>query len=231
MNILDSLEEQLNIKFHDGELLRLAFVHSSYLNENPGALPEPNERLEYLGDALLDLVVAQDLYERYPARQEGELTSLRSALVRGETLAKVARRLGLGDYLLMGVGEEASGGRGRESNLAAAFEAFLGALFLDKGYDESREFVLDVMSDELATVDGHRAVKNPKSTLQEVVQGRGQSAPFYRIVDATGKDHDRIFTAEVLVDGSVLGQGKGRRKSLAERDAASAALQDIEGDS
>ena len=231
MKNLDLLEEQLDIKFQDKELLRLAFVHSSYLNENPGALPEPNERLEFLGDALLDLVVGQDLYERYPERQEGDLTALRSALVRGETLAKFARTLGLGDYLLMGIGEEASGGRERESNLAAAFEAFVGAFFLDKGYEISRQFVLDMMSDELASITEHIAVKNPKSALQELVQGRGQSAPFYRIIDTSGKDHDRIFTAEVLVDGESLGQGQGRRKSTAEQEAASAALTAIESPS
>ncbi|MFQ5874820.1 MAG: ribonuclease III [Dehalococcoidia bacterium] len=224
MRELGSLEERLGVSLRDRELLRLAFVHSSYLNENPGLLQESNERLEFLGDALLGLAVAHELYQRYPDRPEGELTALRSALVQGETLARIADSLHLGEYLLMGRGEEAGGGRERQSNLAATFEALVGAVFQDQGFEAARAFVLRVLSKELSTIGRRSVPKNPKSALQELVQGKGIASPSYRIVEVTGKDHARRFTAEVLVEGKVMGRGTGRRKSLAEQDAAQEAL-------
>ena len=223
----DRLERDLGVSFRDRSLLELAFVHSSYLNENPEALPESNERLEFLGDALLGLAVAQDVYQRVPGGSEGDLTSLRSALVRGETLARVADSLQLGEYLIMGKGEEASGGRDRESNLAATFEALVGALFLDQGYGPARDFASRILSAEITTVASSGVSKNAKSLLQELVQERGEGPPSYRIVDVTGEDHDREFTAEVLVSGTVMGRGVGRRKALAEQEAAKSALEEL----
>lgn len=221
----DSFEEALGVRFDDRALLELAFVHSSYLNENPDAFDESNQRLEFLGDALLGLVVAEELYDRFPDRPEGQLTALRSALVSGETLARLGASLGLGELLLMGRGEEASGGRERPSNLAAALEALVGALFLDQGYGAARDFAVGLLDAEIQVVAEQGAPQSRKSLLQELVQSKGMSSPAYRIVDATGQDHARQFTAEVLVAGEVAGRGTGRRKSQAEQEAAAEALQ------
>ena len=228
MSELQSIEEELEINFRDKDLLKLAFVHSSYINENPGVLPESNERLEYLGDAILGLAVARELYRRYPTKQEGDLTSLRSALVRGDTLAEVAHAMHLGEYLLMGVGEDAGGGRERRSNLAAAFEALVGAILEDRGYEAAESFVLKVLARQLDTVEEPGRVKNAKSALQELLQGRGMSPPTYQVVAMTGKDHTRTFTSEVLIDGKVMGKGSGHRKALSEQQAAADALQALQ---
>jgi ribonuclease-3 len=224
MRPLDSLEEALGVSFQRRELLRLAIVHSSYANENPAENPESNERLEFLGDALLGLVVASDLYQRNPGWPEGELTSRRSSVVRGETLAEIAESLGLGRYLLMGRGEEASGGRERPSNLAAAFEAVVGALLLDQGYEAAREFVLRALAEKLAAASRHGVPTNPKSMLQELVQSKGKPSPVYRIVEMAGEDQAHLFTAEAVVADVVVGRGTGRRKSAAEQEAALDAL-------
>lgn len=224
MDTLESLEKRLGVSFRRRDLLRLALVHRSYLNENVDALPESNERLEFLGDALIGLVVASELYLRYSHRHEGELTAMRSALVQGETLAHVAEGLDLGQCLSMGKGEEAGGGRDRPSNLAATFEALVGALFIDQGYQIASEFVIRILAQDLSTVGQGDVLKAPKSLLQELVQGRGMAIPTYRIVEEIGKDHARQFTAEVEVSGEVLGVGIGPRKSLAEREAAREAL-------
>ena len=224
MGRLASLEQDLGLAFATGPLLELAFVHSSYLNEHPDAFAESNERLEFLGDALIGLVIAQDLYQRIPDRPEGELTAMRSALVQGKTLATVSRSLRLGEYLLLGSGEEATGGRERQSNLAATLEALVGAVFLDRGYEAARAFVLRALSGELSEIADRQVPKNPKSLLQEQVQRDGGPSPSYRIVDVTGQDHARRFTVEVLVGEKVMGRGTGGRKSLAEEQAAREAL-------
>lgn len=221
---LGPLEKSLGVSFKDRDLLRLALVHSSYVNENPGEPAVSNERLEFLGDALIGLVTAHELYNRHSDLPEGELTTLRSALVRGETLAAVAGSLHLGDHLLLGKGEEASGGRERPSNLAASFEALVGALFLDQGYEVTCSFVLNALSKELSAVDRLEVPSNPKAELQELVQGEGNAPPSYRVVEVSGKDHDRHFTVEVIVSGKVKGSGRGQRKSHAEQEAAREAL-------
>ena len=227
---LTSVQEELEVVFRDPELLRLALVHSSYLNENPGVFPESNDRLEFLGDALTGLVTAHRLYQMFPSRTEGELTTLRSALVRSEALAGAASRLKLGQFLLLGRGEEAGGGRERPSNLAGAFEALVGALFLDQGYDAARDFVLRALSPELSALDRCRLPENPKSLLQELVQVDGAPAPSYRVVKVSGEPHARQFMVEVEVAGRVLGRGDGPRKSNAEQEAAGEALRALEHD-
>ena len=214
----------------DPALLELAFVHTSYLNENQGASLESNERLEFLGDALIDLVVGHELFSHFPEKREGELTVLRSAVVRDDTLARIAESMRLGDRLLLGRGEDAGGGRSRPSNLAGAFEALVGALFEDQGFQEARRFVLEALSNELSTLADGASPKDSKSLLQELVQVEGGAAPSYRIVEATGEDHARSFTAEVVVCGKVLGRGTGSRKSLAEFEAAAEALASLEQD-
>ncbi len=227
----DSLEERLDISFNDKNLLTQALVHSSFLNENPGVFTESNERLEFLGDAIIGSAIAAELFSTYDSWPEGMLTSGRASLVQGDTLARVAGRLGLGEYLQMGKGEEAAGGRNRSNNLAATFEAVVGAYFLDCGYDEAAVLVLRLVEPELSELTQQGAYPNPKSSLQEAIQARGQTAPSYRIVKVEGQDNARRFTAEVVVNGEPIGTGTGSRKALAERAAADDALKTIDGDS
>lgn len=225
---LDSLQQKLGVRFKDRALLKQALVHSSYLNENPGVFSLSNERLEFLGDAVIGLGVAHELFRIHPAWPEGRLTEARAALVQGESLAVLAEHLGLGASLLMGRGEEASGGRLRPSNLAAAFESLVGALFLDQGYGVAESVTLTLMSDGLDAVGRGDAGKSPKSALQEAVQRKGSSSPSYRITEIAGQDHARRFTAEVSVGDRVLGSGAGARKSEAEQQAAAAALEALD---
>ena len=215
----------LGVDFEDQGLLRQALVHRSYLNEHPGSPLESYERMEFLGDAVLELAVSTALYDRLPSLSEGELTKLRSQLVCGESLAAAARSIGLGDALLLGRGEEATGGRSRNTILAAAFEALVAAVFLDRGYQHAREFVLETLADPLekACRDGAPR-ENPKSALQELLQGAGLPAPTYRLAEASGPDHRPLFTVEAILDGQVIGRGEGGRKSDAERAAARDAL-------
>ncbi len=229
MAFTDELERALGVQFRDTGLLRLGLVHSSYLNENPGEYPESNERLEFLGDAVLGMVVAEELYGANPDWPEGRLTQARAALVQEATLAEVARGIGLGDMLRMGRGEEAGGGRERPSNLSAGLEAVIGAVFLDQGYEVAREVVLKVLGDGLASLGEPEMSANPKSALQEAVQAEGLPSPTYRIVHEEGADHDRLFVAEVTVGDEVAGRGEGKRKSLAEQAAAVEALRGLGG--
>lgn len=223
--MLDTVEVKLGLRFVRRELLSLALVHGSFVNEMPGARAESNERLEFLGDAVINAVVAQEMYLRHPEWPEGLLTSARAAIVRTETLAKIAQSLELGQHLLMGKGEEASGGRGRPTNLAATFEAVTGALFLDQGYEAARAFALRTVGAELEDVVKQRPPRHAKTALQELAQSMGMPPPTYNILEATGPDHAREFTAEVTVGGEVKGKGTGSRKSLAEQRAAEQALE------
>lgn len=218
------IETRLGVSFRDRRLLEQALAHTSYLNEHPEVAPDSNERLEFLGDALIDLVVAHTLFLRYPGAPEGDLTALRAALVRKESLARVARRLELGRFLLMGQGEQASGGRERESNLASALEAVVAAAFLDQGFRQTRAFVLRVLGPELKRASRGEVPKDVKSRLQELVQSKGKPTPSYRMVEAIGPSHDRRFTVEVCVGSEVVGVGRGKRRVEAEKAAAAAAL-------
>jgi ribonuclease-3 len=208
----------------DEGLLRTALTHPSYANEHPEANLETNERLEFFGDAVIGLVVASDLYHRFPATEEGRLTEWRAQLVCGPTLARVGERLGLGDWLLLGRGEETTGGRGRERNLARSFEALVGALMLDQGLPETRDFIRRALADELAALESDPAALNPKGTLQQLAQG-ALGRPHYVTVSAEGPDHRREFTVEVRVDGETVGTGRGLTKQQAEKEAARAAIE------
>jgi len=222
------VEEKLGVRFKDRLLLQQALIHSSYINENPNSGLESNERLEFLGDAVLGVIVAEHLYSRLPNHGEGALTELRSSIVRRDSLARAAARLGLGDYLLVGRGEEAAGGRRRPSNLAAAFEAVVGATLLDGGLRSARRLVRRSLAAELAASRTGQVPTDPKSRLQALVQGRGLSLPIYRTLRVEGPDHSRLFTIEVSVNGQVLGSGRGSTKQQAEREAARAALGKLE---
>lgn len=223
---LADLQSRIGCTFSDAGLLELALVHPSVVNEEGSARTLSNQRLEFLGDAVVDLAVAEELYRRHPDWSEGRLTSVRSALVSGQTLAAAAADIGLGRYLALGRGEEALGGRGRQSNLAAALESVVGARFLDAGYEAALELALSLLGDRLDEA-GRGAASNPKSELQELAQGRGWQPPLYRIVEQSGEPHLPSFVAEVEVDGRVAGRGSGSRKASAEQAAASQALTEL----
>jgi len=224
---LVALQETLRVSFNDLSLLERAVVHSSYVNENPDFAPFSNERLEFLGDAILGFIVAEKLYQDFPDLAEGEMTKLRSILVRRDTLVRIARTIRLGDYLYLGKGEEASGGRQKSANLVGAFEAVIAAVFLDQGVTITRELVLKLLSEELQKVIRQGIEVDYKSQLQEIIQSRYQATPSYRLIEATGPDHDRRFAVEVTVGDTVLGRGEGKSKKMAETEAARSALEQL----
>ncbi len=225
---LEDLESLLGNTFQDKSLLTRALTHRSYLNENPDLPYLDNERLEFLGDAILDFVAAEYLYQHFPEMSEGDLTSLRAALVKGETLARFATQLGLPPYLLMSRGEDAAGGRARIPLLAGAFEALVGAVYLDQGQENARELILRFLTPEAERAHRQRLDRDAKSMLQEMSQGRLQITPQYRLVETRGPDHAKEFTVEVVLKDHVYGRGMGRSKQIAEQQAARVALRALE---
>lgn len=217
-------------QFHDPSLLLRALTHRSFLNENPDLAPEDNQRLEFLGDAVLDFLTAAWLYHRFPEFQEGRLTSLRAALVRSPTLAKFARHLGIGIHLRLGRGEEENGGRNREANLCDAFEAVVGALYLDDGLPAVEALLYPLLEHETERVLAAELDRDPKSRFQEWSQAELGVTPHYRTVEATGPDHARTFVVAVHVRDEVYGQGRGSSKQAAAHAAAEVALQRIRRD-
>jgi len=205
-------------------LLRQAFSHPSYVREQGQPPATSNQRLEFLGDGVLDLVIAEHLFERYPEEPEGELTRRKAALVRRTALAEIARKIGLGEMLLLGKGEEETGGREKASLLADALEALIGAVYLAGGWSAARQFVLTWFA-PLLDQEAHAADFDHKSRLQEIIQSRAKALPDYETVRVTGPPHRRVFAAEVRFKGQVLGEGQGPSKRLAEQRAALQALQ------
>ena len=222
---VQTLESRLGLSFHDRGLLRQALVHRSFLNEQGGSALDSYERMEFLGDAVLELVISNELYRSLPRGDEGKLTKGRAALVCRESLARAARRLGLGDYISLGKGERSNGGPQRDSILEEVFEAMVAAVYLDQGYDAARQFILQALAPELAAYcqEGHTP-ENPKSLLQETLQSWGWATPRYQVVAVDGPGHQPVFTVAVTVDGETIGQGAGARKADAERAAAREAL-------
>ena len=227
MNDWNDCQKDLGISFHQESLLEQAFVHLSYLNENPSFARPSNERLEFLGDAILNFIVTEKLYKEFPQLPEGELTEIRAALVCRDTLAELASSLKLGDLLLLGRGEEANGGRAKESNLANAMEALIGALYLDQGIAKARRFILRQLKPELEKIKAGKITPNYKALVQELIQGQKKPTPVYRLVEATGPNHSKQFTAEILVEGEALGKGVGKSKKVAESQAARAAWEKL----
>jgi ribonuclease-3 len=222
---LVALQQQLHYTFGAPQLLVDALTHRSYLNEyGPGI--RSNERLEFLGDAVLALVSADLVYAERPEDNEGILTQLRVALVRASTLAAFARQLALGAYLRLGRSEATLGGRDRESVIASAFEAVVGAIYLDGGIEAARVFLDPFLREALAQAVARQRIKDDKSLLQELAQGRLGITPRYRLVSAEGPAHDRTFVAEVLLGEHVAARGEGRSKQQAEQAAAHNALRD-----
>jgi ribonuclease-3 len=224
---IQELQETIDLHFKDQALLQEALVHRSFLNENPDFVLSSNERLEFLGDALLDFIVGEYLYQSYPEMDEGQLTSLRAALIREKTLAQFAQSIRLGDYLYLSRGEEEGGGRSRVGLLADAFEALVAAIYLDRGLEAVMEFVMSFVELEATHILETGLGKDHKSRLQEWAQAEFQLTPVYRTVMERGPDHAKEFTVEVLIGDKVYGRGEGRSKQAGEQKAAEQALEGI----
>ncbi len=217
----------LGLVFNDPALLQRALTHRSYINEHPDEGAEDNERLEFLGDAVIDFLVSDWLYKRLPDVAEGKLTRLRAGLVRTESLAEIARELGIGGMLRLGKGEEENGGRERISNLCGTFEAINGALYLDHGLEAVREFVSPRLTPKLDNMLREESDKDAKSRLQEWSQAMLNLTPLYRVLSITGPEHDREFAIEVVIGDAVYGVGNGHSKRAAEQQAARIALESV----
>jgi ribonuclease III len=219
----DELQSRLGYSFVDALLLRLALTHPSVAHEQSAPI-QTNQRLEFLGDAVLQLVLTGELYEKFPTFGEGPLTKARAQLVNRRSLAEKARQLGLGRYLIVSRGEEISGGRERLSALADTFEALLGAIFLDGGFEAAQEFILRQFGTSFGELSNIPTLENPKGELQEFLQASSTEAPRYHVVSASGPDHDRVFECTVHHGGAELARGHGKSKKAAESEAALAAL-------
>jgi ribonuclease III len=220
----------IDLKFQNPSLLTQALTHRSYINEHGITDTGDNERLEFLGDAVLDFLVGDMLYQRYPDLPEGDLTRLRAALVRTESLASLAQQMGLGDALRMGKGEETTGGRERQTNLCAVFESLVGAIYLDQGLPAVQKFVTPQLYPLLEQIITAALDRDARSTLQEWSQAELNLTPIYRTVSASGPDHQKEFLVEVLIGDVVAGQGIGRSKQAGAQAAARSALENMKSD-
>ena len=223
------LEEILGHRFRDPHVLAEAFLHDSFLHENPEPPLHSNERLEFLGDAWLDYAVADELYRRFPEAPEGVLTKFRAVVVQRSTLAGVAARLGLAEFMQMGHGEDRTGGRQRASNLAGLYEAVVGALLVDGGEAPAKAFVLRTLGETLTDLEAGAFPQDHKSALQEYCQARRWGAPDYRVTSTQGPPHAREFMVDVVLEGEVAGRGHGPSRQQAEKEAARAALATLQG--
>ncbi|CAN5705144.1 ribonuclease III [soil metagenome] len=221
------LAQRLGLSFGDLTLLSQALVHSSYLHEQPSA-EQSNERLEFLGDSVISLVISEALWERYPDDDEGSLTTRRAAIVSARGLARIADRLELGDYLVLGMGASAAGERTRKSVLAATFEAVAGAVYLEFGLARTREWLFEAASPEIENRNAVADLKAAKSVLQELSYSRTGRAPHYRLISDEGPPHARIYVVEAVVGGKPLGRGEGRNRRDAETEAARHAIAGLE---
>lgn len=221
---LTTLERILGCVFKDKRHLLTAITHRSYLNEHRDAQQEHNERLEFLGDAVLELATTDFLYNKYPEKPEGELTAIRSALVNTNSLADASTKLGVNDYLLMSKGESKDIGRARQYILANAFEAFIGALYVDQGYAVAQKFIAEQLFDKTDEIVEKRLWQDPKSRFQELAQEHTNLTPTYTTLGQEGPDHDRVFTVGVFLGKEKVGEGKGRAKQEAEQEAAQQAI-------
>ncbi|MBA2701172.1 MAG: ribonuclease III [Chloroflexi bacterium] len=224
MRSAPTFAERLGLPIADVALLEQALVHSSWLHEHPAAAAGHNERLEFLGDAVVNLSISQALYALHPDEAEGALSARRAAIVSTTGLARLARRIDLGDAVLLGEGEALRSGRRRPTLLASTFEALTGALYLDLGFEPVRAWLVALAEPELTAEDSVHSLTSPKSRLQQFTQRRSGERPEYRVVEATGPDHQRIFRIEVWVDGQLLAEGTGPSRRIAETAAAAEAI-------
>lgn len=218
-------EKTIEITFKDKGLLRQAFVHRSYINENKDAGFGHNERLEFLGDAVLELVITDYLYKKYPEKTEGDMTSYRSALVNATTLATVASKLNMNNFLMLSRGEAKDTGRARQVILANTIEALIGAMYLDQGYDSAKDFIYKNISPLIETVLAEKSWIDAKSLFQERAQDIDGSTPLYKTLKETGPDHDKKFTVGVFIKEKMVATGDGKSKQDAEQEAAKKALE------
>lgn len=223
---LKEFEAKLGVTFNNQLLLKEALIHRSFLNEQRDPSLSNNERLEYLGDAVLELIVSEYLFEQYPNRPEGDLTSFRAAIVRTDSLAETSDELEYNDYLYMSKGEEATGGRNRPYILANTFESVLGAIYLDQGYDVAKVFVTKNLLPKLKRIVEQRLDIDNKSKLQALAQEVLKETPTYNVIDEKGPDHDKEFKIEVIIGHKSYGKGVGKNKQEAEQNAAQKALED-----
>lgn len=224
MSPFDTFQDKIKYKFKDERLLETAFTHRSYLNENRTPGREHNERLEFLGDAVLELVVTEFLYAKYPHKPEGELTAFRAALVNTQSISDAATKLGMNEYMLLSRGESKDTGRARQIILANAFEALIGALYLDRGYNVAKEFIASQLFHKTDEVVEKRLWQDAKSKFQEIAQDVAGVTPRYEIVSQSGPDHDKMFVTGVYLGSDRVATGEGRSKQEAEQEAAEAAL-------
>jgi len=225
MKSLSSLEKTIKFNFKDKQLLKMALTHRSYLNEHPKEDLSSNERLEFLGDAILEFIVSEKLFALFPNLDEGILTTFRSQIVKTGSLAEVAGKFDLGDFLFLSKGEEETGGRKNRSLLANAFEALIGAIFLDQGLKKAEEFVKLFLGEKIKTINLLKNIKDYKSLFQERAQEVEKITPTYRITGASGPDHDKMFTVGAFLNKRKISQGKGKSKQEAEQKAAQKALE------
>lgn len=221
---IDFAKDVLGLEFNDIDLLILALTHRSYVNEHKKSAKEHNERLEFLGDAVLELVVTEYLFKNFPEEQEGILTSWRAALVRTESISDAGDKLGFQPLIRMSKGEKQGSDRARLQILANAFEAVVGAIYLEKGYDASRDFIDKHIIKKLPGILDAETWRDPKSYLQEVAQRVDGQTPQYRVLDETGPDHDKVFTLGVFVGDKLLAKGQGASKQAAQQESAREAL-------
>ena len=224
MHDFSQLEKKLDIKFKNKDLLTQAFTHRSYLNENPNFYLEHNERLEFLGDAVLELAVTEELYKKYPKKPEGELTNWRAALVNAKILGELAGELGLNDYLLLSRGEAKELGKARQYILANTFESLIGALYLDRGFTECQKFIKKNLLTKLSEIIEKGLYKDAKSKFQEEAQEKRGVTPAYRVLEEWGPDHKKHFIIGVFLGEELITKGEGSSKQEAEEDAAKHAL-------
>ena len=217
-------EKKIGVEFKNKELLKQAFTHRSYINENRSSATEHNERLEFLGDAVLELVVTEFLYAKYPEKPEGDLTSYRAALVNTQSIADAGGKLEMNDFLLLSRGEAKDTGRARQIILANAFEAVIGALYLDQGYEVAKKFIADQLFHKTDEVVEKRLWQDAKSRFQEMSQDTHSATPVYEMLSQSGPDHDKRFVCGVYIKDELIAKGEGRSKQEAEQDAAVKAL-------
>ena len=217
------LQKKLRIDFNNLEIYQLAFKHPSYLNENFSFATNTNQRLEFLGDAILGLILSDYLYKKFPEYNEGFLTDIRSELVKDQTLSIIGKEIDLGHYLILGKGENKSGGREKESNIADAFEALLGAIFIDKGFDIVKSVIHNIFADRIDLISP-KELKDPKTRIQEYYLNNQSVIPIYKLVKKDGNEHNPIFTMSLIINNKVISYGEGSSKKQAEQNAAKAAL-------
>lgn len=224
-NELVKLQSLLNVKFNDTKVLLSAITHRSYLNEHREATWDHNERLEFLGDAVLELVVTDYLFKKYAEKPEGELTAVRAALVNTVSLSASSEKMGINQYLLMSKGESKDTGRARQYILANVFEACIGAIYIDQGYDSAKEFISTHLFPKTEEIVKERLWQDAKSRFQELAQERSSVTPTYKTMSQEGPDHDRVFTIGVYLRDEFISEGKGRSKQEAEQAAAEKAVE------